>query len=94
MNEIRFAARKTHQGFHGAWHLVPFGTVAIVLLSVILVLRPDEGPAPTLAANAMPIAAETTAPGPALAAKPVEGWPAPAPEAGAAGETEERAPTF
>ena len=98
MNDICFAARKTQRDFHWAWYLVPFGTVAIglvsafVLLSGVLLMMPGEGPAPTLAANAMPIAAMTTAAGPALATKPVAGWPANAPAAGT--EIEEQPPTF
>jgi len=74
MNEIRFAARETQREFHWAWYLVPSGSVAIVLLSTILAIKPAEAPAPTLAANATLIAAATAA-GPVLAAKPAAGWP-------------------
>ena len=64
MNGIGFTARKKRD-FHWAWYLAPIGTVAIVLLSVIVLravspMMPGEGPAPTLAKNAMPIAAKTT----------------------------------
>ena len=92
MNEIRFAARKTQRDFHWAWYLFPFGTVAVCLLTATLVMMQGEGPAPTLAVNAMPMAAETTVAGPALAAEPVGGWPAPAPADGT--EVAEQPPTF
>ena len=90
MNEIRFAARKTLRDFHWAWYLVPFGSIAIAVLSAILVMMPGEGPAPPLVATAMPIAAKTTAVGPALATQPVAGWPAP----GTGTEVAEQPPTF
>lgn len=100
MNEIHFASRKTQRDFHWAWYLVPgaFGTVAIVLVSAVVLLSrilsmmPCEGPAPRIAANAVPTTVVVPEPGPALAAEPVAGWPSPA----AAGETEteEQPPTF
>ena len=91
MNETRFSARKTQQDFHWAWYLAPLGPIAIGVLSLFLVMTPAEGPAPTLAANATQVAAKTVA-GTSLAAKPVQGRPAPAPAARA--ETEERPSKF
>lgn len=73
----------------GTWYLVPFGTVAIVLVSAVVLLSrilsmmPCEGPAPRIAANAVPTTVVVPEPGLALATEPVAGWPAPA----AAGET-------
>ena len=74
----------------GTWYLVPFGTVAIVLVSAVVLLSrilsmmPCEGPAARIAAaNAVPTTVVVPEPGPALATEPVAGWPAPA----AAGET-------
>ena len=90
MNSIRFAARKTPRDFHWAWYLAPFGTIAIALLTAILVMMPGKGPAPTLAATAMPIAAKNTAVGPAPATQPLAGSPAPA----AGTEIAEQPPTF
>lgn len=77
MNEARLAARKTQLDFHWAWYLAPLAPVAIGRLGLVLVMTPGEGPAPTLVANQSPIAAKTAV-GPALAAKPVQGQPAPA----------------
>lgn len=77
MHETRFAARTKQRDFHWAWYLAPLGPVAIVLLGLVLVMTPGERPAPTFAANQTPSAAKTAV-GPALAAKPVQGRPAPA----------------
>ena len=70
MNSNLFAARNTPRDFHWAWYLAPLGTIAIALLTEILATMLGEGPAPTLAATAMPIAAKNTAVGPAPATQP------------------------
>ena len=91
MNETRFAARKTQRDFHWAWYLAPLGPIAIGVLSLTLAMAADERPVPTLAANATPVVPETVA-GSALAAKLVQGRPAPGASAGA--ETTERPSKF
>lgn len=67
---------------------------AVVLLSWILSMMSCEGPAPRIAANAVPTTVVVPEPGPALATEPVAGWPAPAPAAAGETETEEQPPTF
>lgn len=70
----------------GTWYLRTVAIVlvsAVVLLSRVLSMMPCEGPAPRIAANAVPTTVVVPEPGPALATEPVAGWPSPA----AAGET-------